>query len=64
MVVSINEVANFDLEAGVSVTDEDKNVNLTYDNTLKAEVGSYIITYEATDSSGNKATRKRLIKVE
>ena len=56
----------FDPKKGVTVSDDyDKNPKLEIDdgnlNTKKA--GKYIITYTATDRSGNKATIERTIKV-
>ena len=57
------EVLTYDLEEGVIVTDNSGEVTYTYDNTLMPLSGDYIITYIASDSSGNKTTRKRLIKV-
>ena len=61
--ISVNEVSNYDLQSGVKVTDNSGEYDLKYDNTLKEKVGDYIITYTATDKSGNKTVRKRLIKV-
>lgn len=57
------EALSYDLEEGVIVTDNSGEVTFTYDNTLMPVSGDYVITYKATDSSGNKTTRKRLIKV-
>lgn len=57
------EAVSFDLSTGVVATDNSGEVNLTYDNTLSTIPGNYIINYEATDNSGNKTIRKRLIKV-
>ena len=61
--ISVNEVSNYDLQTGVKVTDNSGEYDLKYDNTLKEKAGDYIITYTATDKSGNKTVRKRLIKV-
>lgn len=58
------EAASFDLNEGVTATDNSGNVQITFNNTLSTIPGDYIITYEATDNSGNKTIRKRLIKVE
>jgi len=58
------QAASFDLNEGVTATDNSGEVSLTINNTLSTIPGDYIITYEATDSSNNKTIRKRLIKVE
>ena len=61
--ITSSEVLTYDLEAGVTVTDNWEKVSLTYNNPLKPLSGDYIVTYKAIDKSGNKAIRKRLIKV-
>lgn len=61
--IKVSDVASFDLEKDVVVSDDSAKVDFTYDDTLEAKEGSYIITYKATDLSGNKTTKKRLIKV-
>lgn len=58
------EAASFDLNEGVTATDNSGEVHLTFNNTLSTIPGDYVITYEAIDSSNNKTIRKRLIKVE
>ena len=62
-IISKEEALTFDLEKGVIVTDNSNDVKLSYDNNLKAEKGDYIITYTAIDSSNNKTSKKRLIKI-
>ena len=57
------EASSFNLNEGVTATDNSGNVNLTFKNTLSTIPGDYVITYEAKDSSGNTTVRKRLIKV-
>ncbi len=57
------EAASFDLNEGVSATDNSGKVDITFKNTLSTIPGDYVITYEAKDSSNNKTKRKRLIKV-
>lgn len=57
------EAASFDLNEGVTATDNSGNVDITFKNTLSTIPGDYVITYEAIDSSNNKTIRKRLIKV-
>lgn len=61
--IKIDEVLNFDLEDNVLVSDNSGDAKLTYEGKLEEKVGSYVITYKAVDSSGNKTVKKRLIKV-
>lgn len=61
--IKVSDVSSFDLEKDVVVSDNSAKVDFTYDDTLEAKAGSYIITYKAIDLSGNKTTKKRLIKV-
>ncbi len=61
--ITSTEAASYDLHDGVVVTDNSGEFSLSYDNTLSTLTGEYIITYKATDISGNETTRKRLIKV-
>lgn len=62
-IISVDEVDTFNYEQDVEVTDNIAVVNLIYEGKLEAKEGNYIITYKATDSTGNKAIKKRLIKV-
>lgn len=61
--IKTTDVKDFNPKTNVTVTDNSGSANLTYENTLKEEKGTYVITYTATDKSGNKSTKKRLIKV-
>ncbi len=58
-----NEIDTYKYTADVLVTDNSNDVTLKYSGRLKKKAGNYIIKYIATDNSGNKTTRKRLIKV-
>ena len=60
-----SEVEGYDLMEGVSVTDNSgESIIPTVSGSLKSAAGSYVITYKAIDSSGNKKTKKRTIIVE
>ncbi len=61
--ITASEALAFDLENGVIVNDNSGTATLTYDSTLSSINGNHIITYTATDKTGNKTTKKRLIKV-
>lgn len=62
-VIKTEDVFNYDLEADVTSSDNSGKVKLTYDGILDEKEGSYVITYTAVDSAGNKVVKKRLIKV-
>lgn len=61
--ITANEALAFDLENGVIVNDNSGTATLTYNSTLSSINGNHIITYTAKDQTGNKTTKKRLIKV-
>lgn len=59
-----DEVSSFDAEDGIIITDNfDNNPLLTIDNTVANIPGNYVVTYTATDSSGNSKTERRVINV-
>lgn len=63
--IYINQVSGFNLLNGITVADNyDRTITPTVENsTLSTLPGTYVITYTATDSSGNKSTERRIIKV-
>ena len=61
----ISELASFDVENGVTITDNyNNNPTLQVSSTLSNIPGTYVVTYTATDSSGNKSTERRIITVD
>jgi competence protein ComGC len=64
--IHTSEVAGFDPLKGVSATDNyNNNITITANNSSLANLpGNYIITYTATDSSGNTTTERRVINVD
>ena len=63
--ISLSQATNFNLMSGVTVSDNSRdNVAITHSGTVERRVGSYIITYTATDSSNNTSVKKRIIKVQ
>ncbi len=59
-----SEASGFNYLNGVTVFDNSyANISLTYTGSVQSTPGSYVITYSATDPSGNTATKKRIIKV-
>lgn len=61
------DVAEFNLEEGVSATDNSKEtitVTCTSHNLKLGVAGKYTATYTATDSSGNKTTQNRIITIK
>lgn len=63
--IYVNEVAQFNNQDGVIINDNyDNNPSLTINSTLANIPGTYVITYTATDSSGNQSIEKRVIKVD
>ena len=63
--ISANQVNGYDLSEGVIVTDNyDYNPTLTINSGLSDIPGKYVVTYTATDSSGNQTTERRVIIVE
>lgn len=61
--ITTDEVFSYDVSDGVIATDNSGEVSFRCENTLKAEVGNYVIECKATDGRGNEVTKKRLIKV-
>lgn len=63
--ISTTEVDTYDLTKGVTVTDNSGEIiTPEVDGTLSTVPGSYVITYKASDSSGNTKTKKRTIIVK
>lgn len=50
-------------EPGYSMTDADKNTTMNVYGEVGTEVGTYTITYEAIDSSGNTSVRERVVNI-
>ncbi len=62
--ITISEVANFNKEEGVTVSDNsEEEIEVQITGEISSEVGEYILTYEAVDSSGNKTSKIRKINV-
>lgn len=62
--ISLSNVSTYNPLGDVTLYDNSNdNVTLTYTGTIGNAVGNYIITYTATDKSGNSTTKKRIIKV-
>ena len=60
-----NQVNGYDLRQSVIVSDNyDQNTTLTINSGLSNRPGKYVVTYTATDSSGNQTIERRVIKVE
>ena len=60
-----DQVNGYSLTQSVSVIDNyDQNTSLTVNSGLSNRPGKYVVTYTATDSSGNVTTERRVIKVE
>ena len=63
--ISTTDVATYNLMDGVIVTDNSKeNITPEITGDLSETPGTYVITYKATDSSGNTKTKKRTIIVK
>jgi type II secretory pathway pseudopilin PulG len=63
--IKTNEVATYDLRENVSVIDNyDQTIELTINSGLSNLPGKYVVTYIASDSSGNETTERRVIIVE
>ena len=63
--ITASQVNGYDLSEGVIVTDNyDYNPTLTINSGLSDIPGKYVVTYTATDSSGNQTTERRVIIVE
>lgn len=61
--IDVSEVSNYNVKKDIRVRDNSGKVSLNCKNTLKEKKGSYYIYCTAKDESGNKITKKRLIKV-
>ena len=60
-----NQVNGYNLNQNVAVTDNyDQNSTLYINSNLSNRPGKYMVTYTATDSSGNQTIERRIIKVE
>lgn len=63
--LTISEVSSFNLNAGVSATDNSgKTPQIITDGSVLAVPGRYTITYTAKDDSGNETIKKRIITVQ
>ena len=68
--LKLNQVATYNFYEGVTITDENDGEIEVNENTvkiigeLKLEVGTYEITYEASDSEGNTTVAKRTFILE
>ncbi|MEG2322288.1 MAG: HYR domain-containing protein, partial [Bacilli bacterium] len=63
MEITLDEASTINLLAGVSVTDNSgEQINPTVSG-FDRLIGEKIVTYTATDSSGNKTVKKRIIKI-
>lgn len=57
-------ITSFDVMQDVSCTDNSGSCDITTEGNIKlGKAGKYVITYTATDPSGNIASKKRVIKV-
>ena len=57
--------ATLDLMEGVSCTDNSGNCEVKFDGIVNyGTIGVYTITYTATDATGNKSTKQRIITIE
>lgn len=63
VIITEAEVKTYNIKEGIKVRDNSGKVSLNCKNTLKPKKGSYYIYCTAKDESGNKITKKRLIKV-
>lgn len=61
--IKLEDVNSYNVKEGIKVRDNSGKVSLKCNNTLKEKKGSYYIYCTAKDESGNKITKKRLIKV-
>ena len=65
-----DQVNGYDLREGVSITDNFENIDpyneqkLKVNSSLSNIPGKYLVTYTATDESGNTTTERRVIIVE
>ncbi len=60
-----NQVSGYNLNENVIVSDNyDQNSTLYINSNLSNRPGKYVVTYTATDSSGNQTIERRVIKVE
>ena len=61
--ITLNQVSNFDLISGVSVSDNSGEVIEVTATSLENKVGRQVISYTACDSHANCVTKKRIINV-
>ena len=63
-ILHVSEVADFNIMDGVSITDNHStSPEITTNSSLASLPGNYVVTYTATDSSGNETTERRVINV-
>lgn len=59
------EKTSYDLEVGVSCTDNSNNCKIEIEEDIKyGVVGKYFVIYKASDPSGNTTVKKRVITIE
>lgn len=61
--ITSDEAISYDVDSGVSVTDNAGVASFECENTLMGISGNYVIKCIAKDENGNKTERNRLIKV-
>lgn len=65
--ISLSDVSSFDLKSGLLVTDNYDGVinndDVVVTSNLANRVGTYVVSYRATDSSGNSSEVRRIINV-
>ena len=71
-VIALNGLENINLEFGNSYNEQgatatdnlDGNVEVSIDGNVGEDVGTYIVSYSATDNAGNESIVERRVKVE
>ena len=59
------EKTSYDLEVGLKCTDNSNNCKIEIEEDIVyGTVGKYVVTYKATDPSGNTTIKKRVITIE
>ncbi len=62
-IITSQEALVFDVNEGVTVSDNSGEATVSCDNSLSILPGNYVITCKASDNLGNESIRKRLINV-
>lgn len=64
LIITLDQVDGLDLMTGVTVTDNsNEEIDVEFEGSVSKEIGKYLIVYKAVDSSGNEATKKRVVRV-